>query len=162
MTTTSTTDTADTADTTDTTADSTAVLTGMYAAEAAYLAAGGPGQASFAPLAPYFAPDVVLHQAAALPYGGTWRGHAGLERFFLAMSRVWESFDMTEQEFLATGATAVVLTRVRARARATGRELTFPILQTITVRDGRIAEVRPFYWDTAAIADACAVRPTAG
>ncbi|MFB7354603.1 nuclear transport factor 2 family protein [Streptomyces gardneri] len=134
----------------------------MYAAEAAYLAAGGPGQASFAPLAPYFAPDVVLHQATALPYGGTWRGHAGLERFFLAMSRVWESFDMTEQEFLATGATAVVLTRVRARARATGRELTFPILQTITVRDGRIAEVRPFYWDTAAIADACAVRPTAG
>ncbi|MEU2239103.1 nuclear transport factor 2 family protein [Streptomyces sp. NPDC018338] len=162
MTTTSTTDTADTADTTDTTADSAAVLTGMYAAEAAYLAAGGPGQASFAPLAPYFAPDVVLHQAAALPYGGTWRGHAGLERFFLAMSRVWESFDMTEQEFLATGATTVVLTRVRARARATGRELTFPILQTITVRDGRIAEVRPFYWDTAAIADACAVRPTAG
>ncbi|RSS50913.1 nuclear transport factor 2 family protein [Streptomyces sp. WAC01280] len=162
MTTTSTTDTADTADTTDTTVDSTAVLTGMYAAEAAYLAAGGPGQASFALLAPYFAPDVVLHQAAALPYGGTWRGHAGLERFFLAMSRVWESFDMTEQEFLATGATAVVLTRVRARARATGRELTFPILQTITVRDGRIAEVRPFYWDTAAIADVCAVRPAAG
>ncbi|MFI6417774.1 nuclear transport factor 2 family protein [Streptomyces sp. NPDC050842] len=139
--------------------DSAAVLTGMYAAEAAYLAAGGPGRASFAPLAPYFAPDVVLHQAAALPYGGTWRGHAGVERFFLTMSRVWESFDMTEQEFLATGPTAVVLTRVRARARATGRELTFPILQTITVRDGRIAEVRPFYWDTAAIADACAPRP---
>ncbi|MFI9290230.1 nuclear transport factor 2 family protein [Streptomyces gardneri] len=162
MTTTSTTDTTDTTDTTGTAADSATVLTGMYAAEAAYLAAGGPGQASFAPLAPYFAPDVVLHQAAALPYGGTWRGHAGLERFFLAMSRVWESFDMTEQEFLATGATAVVLTRVRGRARATGRELTFPILQTITVRDGRIAEVRPFYWDTAAIADACAVRPTAG
>ncbi|ALO08611.1 Ketosteroid isomerase-related protein [Streptomyces venezuelae] len=162
MTTTSTTDTTDTTGTTGTAADSATVLTGMYAAEAAYLAAGGPGQASFAPLAPYFAPDVVLHQAAALPYGGTWRGHAGLERFFLAMSRVWESFDMTEQEFLATGATAVVLTRVRARARATGRELTFPILQTITVRDGRIAEVRPFYWDTAAIADACAVRPTAG
>jgi hypothetical protein len=41
-----------------------------------------------------------------------------------------------EQEFLATGGTAVVLTRVRARARAAGRELAFPILQQITVRDG--------------------------
>ncbi|MFF8871128.1 nuclear transport factor 2 family protein [Streptomyces massasporeus] len=50
---------------------------------------------------------------------------------------------MVEQEFLATGETAVVLTRVRARARATGRELDFPILQTITVKDGRIIEVRP-------------------
>lgn len=87
-------------------------------------------------------------------YGGTWHGHAGMARFFLAMSQAWESFEMLEQEFLATGETAVVLTSVRARARATGCELTFPILQTITVRDGRIAEVRPFYWDTEAIARA--------
>ncbi|MFD6331166.1 nuclear transport factor 2 family protein [Streptomyces niveus] len=138
------------------TADPLTVLTGMYAAEAEYLAAGGPGAASFAPLAPFFSPDVVLHQADALPYGGTWRGHEGMERFFAAMSGVWESFDMVEQEFLATGETggpAVVLTRIRARARATGRELAFPILQTITVTDGRIAEVRPFYWDTGAVAD---------
>jgi ketosteroid isomerase-like protein len=133
----------------------------MYAAEAAYLAAGGPGAASFGLLAPFFAPDVVLHQADALPYGGIWRGHAGMERFFLAMSRTWESFEMTEQDFLATGATAVVLTQVRARARATGRELAFPILQTLAFGDGRITEVRPFYWDTEAIARACAV-PGAG
>lgn len=137
--------------------DSMTVLTGMYAAEAEYLAAGGPGETSFDLLAPYFAPDVVLHQAAALPYGGTWRGHEGMTRFFRRMGQVWEAFDMVEQEFLATGATAVVRTLVHARARATGRELSFPILQTITVKDGRITEVRPFYWDTSAIADACAV-----
>ncbi|MCA6092997.1 nuclear transport factor 2 family protein [Streptomyces sp. SCA3-4] len=140
------------------TTDAVAVLTRMYTAEAEYLAAGGPGEASFDLLAPFFSPDVVLHQADALPYGGTWRGHAGMEQFFLAMSAAWESFDMVEQEFLATDETAVVLTRVRARARATGRELAFPILQTIRVQDGRITEVRPFYWDTAAIADACALR----
>ncbi|NYI06841.1 nuclear transport factor 2 family protein [Allostreptomyces psammosilenae] len=133
-----------------------AVLTGMYAAEAEYLAAGGPGRAPFDLLAPFFSPDVVLHQADGLPYGGTWRGHAGMARFFLAMSHAWESFEMVRQEFLATGETAVVLTQVRARARATGRELAFPILQTITVEDGRIRSVRPFYWDTRAIAEACA------
>lgn len=141
--------------------DPLTVLTGMYAAEARYLAAGGPGAASFTVLAPFFSPDVVLHQADALPYGGVWRGHEGMERFFVAMSGVWETFDMVEQEFLATGETggpAVVLTQVRARARATGRELAFPILQTITVTDGRIAEVRPFYWDTAAVA--AITRPT--
>lgn len=143
----------------------------MYAAEAAYLAAGGPGKASFDLLAPFFAPDVVLYQAEALPYGGEWHGHQGMARFFTAMSGVWESFEMREQEFLATGAgggtgapagaaaTLVVRTRVRARARATGRVLDFPIVQTVTVKDGRISEVHPFYWDTAAIADACADRP---
>lgn len=77
------------------------------------------------------------------------------------MGEVWESFDMVKQEFLATGETSVVLTQVHARARATGRELGFPILQTITVKDGRITEVRPFYWDTRAIADVCTVPTSA-
>ena len=128
----------------------------MYAAEREYLAAGGPGTASFDTLAPFFAPDVVLYQAESLPYGGIWRGHDGMEQFFLAMSQTWEAFDMVDQEFLSTTASAVVLTHVRARPRNTGRELEFPILQTIRVVDGRITEVRPFYWDTAAIAAACA------
>lgn len=142
--------------------DPMAVLNGMYAAEFRYLAAGGPGRADFGTLAPFFAADVVLVQAEGLPYGGTWRGHDGLERFFLVMSRTWEVFDMVRQEFLATESPVVVRTYVHARARATGRELDFPILQTITVRAGRIAEVQPFYWDTAAIARACAHAGSAG
>ncbi|WP_328326940.1 MULTISPECIES: nuclear transport factor 2 family protein [unclassified Streptomyces] len=133
-----------------------AVLHGMYAAEARYLAAGGPDVVGFDILAPFFAPDVVLHQAAGLPYGGTWHGHDGMARFFRAMSGTWESFRMTEQEILATGETLVVLHRIQAISRATGREIAFPILQTVAVRDGRISEVRPFYWDTAAIAEVCA------
>ncbi|HWM08443.1 MAG TPA: nuclear transport factor 2 family protein [Solirubrobacteraceae bacterium] len=132
----------------------TKVLRAMYEAEGRYLAAGGPGEASFELLAPYFSPDVVLHQAETLPYGGTWRGHDGMERFFVAMSETWEAFEMLEQDFLVAADTAVVHTRVRARARATGRELEFPILQTLRFEAGRIAEIRPFYWDTAAIAAA--------
>jgi uncharacterized protein len=135
--------------------DAADVLRAMYAAEREYLAAGGPGTANFDTLAPFFAPDVVLHQAEALPYGGVWRGRDGMEQFFVAMATTWEAFEMVEQEFLATSESAVVLTHVHARARATGRELDFPILQTIRVVDERIAEVRPFYWDTAAIVAAC-------
>ncbi len=54
----------------------------------------------------------------------------------------------------------MVLTQVHGRSRVTGRALDFPILQTITLEDGRITEVRPFYWDTAAIANACVVPTT--
>jgi len=138
------------------TGDALTVLRGMYAAEQEYLDAGGPGRASFDTLAPFFAADVVLHQAAALPYGGTWRGRAGMERFFAAMSTAWARFEMLEQEFHPAGDVVVVRTEVRATGRATGRVLEFPILQTVRVADGRITEVWPFYWDTAAIADACA------
>ncbi|MDT5322977.1 MAG: uncharacterized protein QOF25_129 [Mycobacterium sp.] len=136
--------------------ETASVLRAMYAAEDDYLAAGGPGTANFDTLAPFFAPDVVLHQADALPYGGVWRGHDGMEQFFLTMSQTWVAFEMVEQEFLSTSETAVVLTRVHARARSTGQELDFPILQTVRVVNGQIAEVRPFYWDTAAIVAACA------
>jgi uncharacterized protein len=139
----------------DASTDTLSVLKGMYAAESDYLAAGGPGKASFDRLAPFFADDVVLHQADALPYGGEWHGHDGMERFMVAMSTAWESFEMVDQRFLCTDGTAIVLTEVHARARTTGQELDFPILQAITVEDGRITEVRPFYWDTAAIASAC-------
>ncbi|MEV0056460.1 nuclear transport factor 2 family protein [Saccharopolyspora shandongensis] len=134
------------------------VLEGMYAAEAEYLAAGGPGEASFEPLAEFFSPQVVLHQAEALPYGGNWRGHEGMERFFFEMSRTWESFEMLAQVFLTPSDTAgplVVRTQVRARSRATGRRLEFPILQTIEIQDGQIIDIHPFYWDTAEIAEAC-------
>ena len=62
---------------------------------------------------------------------------------------------MVDQEFLSTSGTGLVLTQVHVRARSTGRELDFPILQTIRLVDGRIADVHPFYWDTAAIAAAC-------
>lgn len=71
------------------------------------------------------------------------------------MSETWSTFDMVEQRSLATGKTSVVETQVDARARATGQRLRFPILQTIHIVGGRIAEVRPYYWDAAVIAAAC-------
>jgi hypothetical protein len=39
-------------------------------------------------------------------------------------------------------------------ARATGREPETRIVQEMTVRDGRIYEIRPFYWDPAAVSAA--------
>lgn len=136
--------------------DALVVLENFYASETAYLAAGGPGNTSFDELAAFLDPEVVVHQAPSLPYGGTWRGHHGMKEHFAAMIQAWESFDILEQEYLAHGDTIVVHSQIRARARATGRDLDFPIVQLITFRNGRIIEVRPFYWDTASVADACA------
>ena len=35
---------------------------------------------------------------------------------------------------------------LKTRSRATGVELTRPMMHDITVRDGRIASLRPYYW----------------
>ncbi|WP_245789103.1 nuclear transport factor 2 family protein [Streptosporangium canum] len=141
--------------------DAWAVMERFYAAEAAYVAAGGFGKAGYDEVAAHLDPEVVLHQAPGLPFTGTgtWRGHEGMERFLAAFSEVWESMEFLEQEHWGDGDTVVVRNRVRFRARATGREVDTLILQLVTVRDGRMLECRPFYWDPAAVADVCAYRP---
>lgn len=133
------------------------VLEKFYAAEAAYVAAGGLGAASYAEVAVYLDPEVVLHQAPGLPFTGTgtWRGHEGMERFLATFSATWESMEFLEQDHVVEGDTAVVRSLVRFRSRATGRAVEALIVQWITVRDGRIVEVRPFYWDPAAVSAAC-------
>ncbi|MCO5985247.1 nuclear transport factor 2 family protein [Actinoallomurus spadix] len=134
--------------------DARTVLDEFFAAEAAYITAGGPGVADFGGMAARLHPDVVMHQAPTLPYGGVWRGHDGLERFMAAMSRTWRSLEFLERRQWTDGDTVIVSNHGRLTARATGRSIETTVLQVFTVRDGLIAEIRPFYWDTAAINEA--------
>ncbi|MFI7442841.1 nuclear transport factor 2 family protein [Nonomuraea indica] len=136
--------------------DAWAVMEDFYRAEAAYVAAGGFGEADYDEVAGYLDPEVVLHQAPGLPFTGTgtWRGRDGLERFLAAFSETWSSMEFLEQEHWGDMDTVVVWSRVRFRARATGRDVETLIMQLIRVRDGRMLECRPFYWNPAAIAAA--------
>ncbi|MBB6346728.1 hypothetical protein FHU36_003237 [Nonomuraea muscovyensis] len=137
--------------------DAWTVMERFYAAEAAYVAAGGYGKADYAEVAAHLDPEMVLHQAPGLPFTGTgtWRGHDGMERFLAKFSEVWESMEFLEQEHWGDGDTVVARNLVRFRARATGRAVETEIVQLIRVRDGRMVECRPFYWDPAAVAEAC-------
>lgn len=134
--------------------DALAVLEKFYAAEAVYIAAGGPGKASFDELAACLDPDVVMYQAPGLPYGGTWRGPRGIEEFMAAMSAAWQSLEFMEQRFVVDRDSVAVFNRGRLQARATGRILDTAVMQLITVKHGLITEIHPFYWDTIAVAEA--------
>ncbi|MEU0569295.1 nuclear transport factor 2 family protein [Nonomuraea sp. NPDC005983] len=137
--------------------DAWTVMERFYAAEAAYVATGGFGKASYEPVAALLDPEVVLHQAPGLPFTGTgvWRGHEEMERFLAVFSEVWEAMEFLEQQHWGDTNTVIVRNRVRFRARATGKQVDALIMQLITVRDGRMLECRPFYWDPQAIAEAC-------
>ncbi|WP_225830087.1 nuclear transport factor 2 family protein [Streptomyces sp. NK08204] len=129
-----------------------ATLERFFAAEAAYLAAGGPGHARFDEMAACLTPDVVLYQAESLPYGGVYRGPAGVERFMAEMSRYWSSLEFLEQRFVVDADSAVVFNHGMLTARDSGRQLETSVMQLITVRGDRISEFRPFYWDSLAVA----------
>lgn len=126
----------------------------FYGAEAAYVAAGGPGKASFADVAECLDPEVTLHQAPGLPYSGTWRGPEGIERFMAVMGEAWQSMEFLDQRCFIQGESVVVTNRVRLVARSTGQALDTRIVQEMTMREGRIHEIRPYYWEPAAVSAA--------
>ena len=125
-----------------------ATLTRFYEAESAYLASGAD---DFAGIAATLDPEVVIYQPASLPYGGTWRGHRGFEAWMQAFAQQWSSLEVRDAELYPNGDVIVSRSHVYAVAKSTGKAIDWPLLQFFRVRQNKIFELRPFYWDTAAL-----------
>lgn len=129
----------------------TDVIGRFYEAENAYMNAGAAaGGASFTDMAATLDPEVVLHQSPDLPWGGEFHGHAGYENWARQMSAAFDRLEVKEARFFEAGDTVVIACRLVTRSRATGATLDLPMLQTVTTRNGRIVEFRPFYWNVPA------------
>ncbi len=127
------------------------VIRRFYDAENAYMNAGGPnGSASFAAMADTLDPDVVLHQTPDLPWGGEFHGHAGYEDWARKMSDAFDQLEVKDTRVLSEGDVVVILCRLVTRSRKTGQTLDLPMAQEVRVKDGRIVEFRPFYWNVPA------------
>ena len=130
------------------------VIERFYAAEAAYMnAGGGDAGASFADMADTLDPDVVLHQSPDLPWGGEFRGHAGYEDWARQMSQAFDRLEVKDTRFLTDSDTVVITCRLVTRARGSGETLDLPMTQVVRVRAERIVEFRPFYWNVPAYRD---------
>ena len=127
------------------------VIKRFYAAEAAYMAAGGAaGGASFAGVTEVLDPEVVLHQTPDLPWGGDYHGHAGYEAWARKMSEAFDQLAVKDTQMLTAGDTLVILCRLVTRSRRSGQTLDLPMAQVVRVKGGRIIEFRPFYWNVPA------------
>ncbi len=131
------------------------VIRRFYAAEAAYMNAVGAGAgASFADMAATLDPDVALHQSPDLPWGGEFHGHAGYEEWARQMSRAFDRLEVKDTRFFTEDDTVVITCRLVTRARASGEVLDLPMAQVVRIRNGRIVEFRPFYWNVPAYREA--------
>ena len=130
------------------------VIKRFYAAEAAYMNAGGSDMgASFADMAATLDPNVVLHQSPDLPWGGEFHGHAGYEEWARQMSRAFDRLDVQDTRFFTDADTVAITCRLVTRSRASGETLDFPMAQVVRVSGERIVEFRPFYWNVPAYRD---------
>lgn len=125
----------------------------IAAMERFYTAEGGffTGAHDFGPVADLLHRDVVVFEPDSLPYGGEWRGHDGFERLLSAMQETWSSISAQDAHYVVDGETVIVLVTMVAEAAGTKRIARNAISELVRFRDGLISEVRPFYWDTAAV-----------
>ena len=98
-----------------------------------------------------FDPDVVMFESEALPYGGTYRG---FDEVSAVLGTVGQGLDLGSLEVeyvLADAEHAVGHFRVKLSGGVEAR-----ISEHWTIRDGKVVELRPFYWNPGTIVDAAA------
>lgn len=105
-----------------------------------------------------FDPQLELVEAESLPYGGVYHGHAGVQQMLAALGAVWEVFQFTLEQVVAHGDEVIVFLQIKGRLRGSERPIEMPLIEVWRIRDGLVVAIRPFYWDTGAIARAWAER----
>ena len=105
--------------------------------------------ASFGPRAVPFiigipTPDVEMDSRypATVPFGGVFRGHAGVGEFFSAIAASVDLVRFEPQRFLGKDDEVVVVGREEATVRATRRPFVNEWVHVWTFRDGKLARIR--------------------
>ena len=134
-------------------------LEDFYEAEGKYMRARASGEdASFDGIAATLSPDVKLHQSPDLPFGGEYVGHQQYEQWAVAMSAIFDTLEVAEQEWFENGDKVVVICRFKTHSRINGSTQDLPMGQIVTVKAGLITDFRPFYWNVPAYT--AAARPS--
>jgi ketosteroid isomerase-like protein len=100
--------------------------------------------------------DFVILEPESLPYGGE---HHGSHGYIALMKQIGGLFELQfDLDWIApAGENAVVLRMVVTfTSRQTGRSAAIPVVELLTVREGRLTRSEIFHFDTAALP--CEVR----
>lgn len=100
--------------------------------------------------------NVAFRPSATVPgHGGDWIGHDGFRKMCAAYAETWDPPEGLEFEFLdAGGDKVVILATFTRRSRRTGRSVPIRMVEVVTVRDGKITELVPYFYDTVAMVEA--------
>jgi ketosteroid isomerase-like protein len=95
-----------------------------------------------------FDPDIVVHQAGSLPYGGVHAGREQVLRMFGAMRPYVDTHQLGIDRVLADGESVVALLRMRW-VLPDGERCDMAISEWYRFAGGKVVEIKPFWFDTA-------------
>jgi len=99
-------------------------------------------------------PDICMVPVRALLEGSEYRGHDGVRRFLADMDEDWAEREISATEMRDLDGRVLVLGTFRAVGRASGTEVVQPVSWMAELRDGRLALLRAYTDQDAALRDA--------
>jgi len=92
--------------------------------------------------------DITVHECKNVPYPGN---HVGKDEFLKlaeAFGATWDIQAPLDLEILPAGDEKVVVqVGIDAIAKATGKPIRLEIAEIYTIREGKIADIKAYYWD---------------
>lgn len=83
-----------------------------------------------------------------MPYGGDYHGVEGFVDWAIAMSSYFDVVDVRDPVIIeGEGGVVVVTSTLRTRSRKSGEEMLKPMCQVMKIKDGKLVEIRPYYWN---------------
>lgn len=107
--------------------------------------------ANWEAVAAVMADDLVIHEPPALPYGGEWRGRNALHELFSTVMTCWDDPVIVQDSLTSDGKTVVAMVRLTITSRRNGERVTHRIAEVSKVENGRVTEMRIYYFDTAQV-----------
>jgi ketosteroid isomerase-like protein len=99
--------------------------------------------------------DVVVHEAPTLPYGGDHYGQDAFMDLFETVQATWEFTETFQYTYYESGPDTVILqVEVDSLAANTRKPIRLRLAEIFTIREGKIADLDIYYWDTAAMIEA--------
>lgn len=97
-------------------------------------------------------PDIVIHEAPGLPFGGEWTGKDALQRLSAAMYGTWAEATVDIHEIIGGETYAAVILSLTMTSKKTGRTFTQTLSEVGRFENGLLREHRIHYFDSAEIA----------
>lgn len=101
--------------------------------------------------------DVAFFQASSLPYGGEASGVEAAQALIRSMYATWRDLRVEVLELTAGGDLVIAYLMLTLVSRATGGRYHGPTAEVFRIRDGKVVQWRPIYWDTHQVRQVCGV-----
>ena len=105
-----------------------------------------------------FSRDFICHVAEGLPYGREYRGPEGYLELMGHIKNFWSDVRQESQQFIPYGNDKVVIHfTLDGHMAKNGQHLRMPVIAIWEIKDGKVIDIRIFYFDTKRVADLAAM-----